>query len=112
MSELAQQILPPPKAQGVPVTDALIAWINQQGDLSVGDKRKAVEIIEGRRKYGMNKYGQLLMTDDGRCTAADAVQEAGDLLQYAFKARMNGELTSVRDEVKPVLVLLIKLLLS
>lgn len=112
MAELAQAVQPPPKANGVPVTDDLIAWINTQVDLSEADKRKAVEIIEGRRRYGMEKYGQLLMSGDGRCTAADAVQEAGDLLQYAYKAKMNNELSTVRDEVKPILILLIKLLLS
>lgn len=112
MAHPAETPQPPPKPLGEPVTDALIEWIHLQSDLSKDEKEKVIEIIEGRRRFGLEKYGQLLMTHDGRSTAADAIQEAGDLLQYAYKAKMNGELHEVRVQVKSIIMLLLKLLLG
>ena len=48
-------------------------------------------LVEERNAYGMAKYGQPLMTRDGRNGIEDARQELGDLLQYVCKCAMTNE---------------------
>ena len=67
--------------KGIEVTPKLLEWLNENG---YSDNIK--QLIEARRLYGLKKYGQSLMTEDGRNTLEDARQEAGDLLQYLYKA--------------------------
>ncbi len=43
------------------------------------------------------------MTKDGRNTLEDARQELGDLLQYCFKAKMNGENIQEITNLMPIL---------
>lgn len=76
---------PPPKHAGVEVTPALLKWLReQQAPEEIG------QLIQARHNFGLQKYGQGLMTEDGRNTFEDARQEAGDLLQYLYKAQMQG----------------------
>ena len=74
--------LPLPRNRGEPVTPALVSWLESSGHSDV------VPLIQARADFGLAKYGQPLMSGDGRDTLEDARQEAGDLLQYLFKARM------------------------
>lgn len=74
---------PLPKRQGIEVTPLLIQWLEK---MNMDDH--VVKLIKERHLYGLEKYGQGLMTEDGRNTLEDAKQEAGDLLQYLFKARL------------------------
>lgn len=67
-------------------------------------------MVETRTAFGMKKYGQMLMTEDGRDTGRDAVEEMGDLLQYAYKAKMNGCEKTLRDVLWPAIILLIDIL--
>jgi hypothetical protein len=44
-----------------------------------------IVLVEERNAFGVAKYGQPLMTEDGRNGLEDARQELGDLLQYVCK---------------------------
>lgn len=42
-------------------------------------------LIKAREEYGVNKYGQTLLTDDGRDTVTEIINEMLDLLAYTQK---------------------------
>ncbi len=94
---------PPPVARGESVTPKLLAWIASNERFDADTKAALKSLVEQRHAYGMAKYGQPLMTLDGRNTSIDAKQEAGDLLQYVFKACLTGCAHAVLDEVQPVI---------
>jgi hypothetical protein len=96
---------PSPKNAGEPVTPALVAWIQTQG-LDEQTKREVIAGIEERSAFGAEKYGQVLMSLDGRDSVKDAVQELIDALQYLQAARMKGQSL---DPIKPFLSLLTQL---
>lgn len=83
---------PPPKDEGEAVTPRLIRWLVEHvdGRDDDWDFYDAIQLVRQRHAYGLAKYGQPLKTGDGRDTIEDARQEAGDLLQYLWKARMQG----------------------
>ncbi len=76
---------PPPKNAGLPVTPHLLNRL-----LEANVSPYISELVMARHEYGLQKYGQGLMTDDGRDTMEDARQEAGDLLQYVYKGYLQG----------------------
>lgn len=76
--------LPAPKAGGREVTPGLVANLLEHGF------DDAAQLVLERDAYGRGKYGQGLMTDDGRDKIEDARQEFGDLLQYVAGAKMEG----------------------
>src|ERR1700691_3611150 len=53
---------PPPINAGVEVTPELKAWIERQ---DIENKEEMLQLVTMRYNYGMNKYGQPLMTLDG-----------------------------------------------
>lgn len=57
-------------------------------DTSVDVTSKVVEFIESRQAIGIERYGQTLMTFDGRDHLLDLQQELGDALQYVVAFRM------------------------
>lgn len=82
---------PAPKASGHVVPDTLIHVIEKLRDTrciepNVGDA--LVHLIRERDAFGRAKYGQPLMSNDGRNGIEDARQELGDLLQYIMKCRL------------------------
>lgn len=79
---------PPPQPKGQPVTPQLVAWLGQHGSA------QSIELVQARAAFGLGKYGQGLMTGDGRNTFNDISDELGDAQQYAFKALINTDLTS------------------
>lgn len=79
---------PAPVSRGVPVTPALLAWLETLAHVKGAPELSA--LVRERDAFGRAKYGQPLMSDDGRNTVEDARQELGDLAQYLFKARMQG----------------------
>lgn len=100
---------PPPVASGVPVTEELLLWIDESsfhGDI----KAKVKKLISDRSDFGLKKYGQCLMSDDGRNDVIDAMQEAGDLIQYAYKAKLNGKLPELRKQLLPLMFVLNELI--
>lgn len=57
-------------------------------DISADVTSKVVEFIESRQAIGIKRYGQTLMTFDGRDHLLDLQQELGDALQYVVAFRM------------------------
>ena len=114
-SEHASKPEPPPLDNGDEVTPALIGWLetikhgstHYTRDINDTDITLAVDLIKARDAYGFGKYGQHLKTRDGRDTQEDAIQELGDLLQYVFKAKLNGENIDKIKQLLPILVELI-----
>ena len=81
---------PAPKRLGEIIPESLIIFF-QNSKLEESLKNKLIELIMERDIFGREKYGQPLMSMDGRDTVEDARQEIGDLLQYTHKAIINGE---------------------
>lgn len=81
---------PDPVERGVNVPEALIKVIDNHYMLSETDKTHLIELIRERDELGRSKYGQPLMSQDGRSGVQDALEELGDLLQYAMKCKLNG----------------------
>lgn len=90
--KMASMPEPPPKDKGEAVTPKLIRWLVEHvdGRDDDWDFYDAIQLVRQRHAYGLAKYGQPLKTGDGRDTIEDARQEAGDLLQYLWKGRMQG----------------------
>tara|TARA_R100000808_G_C2154593_1_gene165680 strand:+ start:6824 stop:7180 length:357 start_codon:yes stop_codon:yes gene_type:complete len=47
-----------------------------------------LDIINKRYKFGLDKYGQPLMSQDGRDTYKDIMDELGDAAQYIAKLKI------------------------
>jgi hypothetical protein len=99
---------PPPIERGIPVTPALVGWIGVQYDVPSDAKQAAINLVASRDRFGRSKYGQPLMSRDGRLTSVDALQELGDLLQYAYKARLEGESLNEARKILPILLKLLE----
>jgi hypothetical protein len=78
--------LPHPENKGKNVSESLIKHLK-----TIKNSEFVIKLVEKRVEYGLQKYGQPLMTDDKRDTILDALQEAGDLIQYIWKAKMKKE---------------------
>jgi hypothetical protein len=98
---------PPPKDEGILVTECLLDWINGRNDINPEIKEKAIRLIQARDNYGFQKYGQHLRTGDGRDDIEDAAQEIGDAMQYVMKAILNNRNTKPIADMVNVLVLLL-----
>jgi len=68
---------PDPQPKGYAITPKLLIHTFQYEQLS--------ELIQQRYEFGIKKYGQPLMSSDGRNGIQDAREEMGDLVQYVFK---------------------------
>jgi hypothetical protein len=91
---------PAPKPKGEIVPDKLIEWLqdNIPRRTYIINTNDMIDLIKERDEFGRKKYGQPLMSQDGRNTIEDARQELGDLMQYIYKAKLNGEdLSSIRN---------------
>lgn len=84
---------PPPQPKGVVVSNALIAHLQQHHH----HHQELCDLIRQRDAFGRAKYGQPLMSQDGRNGVEDARQEAGDLLQYAFKVHLAGDKEGLKE---------------
>ncbi len=93
---------PDPKPEGVVVPDALHSVLMHTKDIFLDEtpdfKRAAVQeldhliaLVKERDAFGRAKYGQPLMSNDGRNGIEDARQELGDLLQYVMKCKLAGQ---------------------
>ena len=94
---------PLPKPHGEKVTPKLIDWIQNRSICPPLTVETAVNLVKIRSEFGCHKYGQPLMSKDGRDSVKDAMEELGDLLQYVYKARMNGESTKSLKIILPIL---------
>lgn len=84
---------PPPVPRGEEVAPRLIAWLESWDD------RTTADLVRARVAFGRAKYGQPLMSDDGRDTSEDLRQELGDALMYAAKAAMQGRRSFLADDI-------------
>jgi len=101
---------PPPQPHGEAVTPVLLKWLDSCSDKDhccYSDACDCMSVLVKRRDaFGRAKYGQPLMTKDGRDSVEDAMQELGDLAQYMFKARLNGENLDQVVKLLPLLQLI------
>lgn len=85
---------PDPVAEGIVVPEALIKHLTESG------YDHLIPLIRERDAFGRAKYGQPLMSEDGRNGIEDARQELGDLLQYVYKCHLAGEdLTELQKDI-------------
>lgn len=101
-------VQPDPEPLGESVPDKLIDWIClQETKVPIDSIEKSILLIKKRDEFGRQKYGQSLMTRDGRNTMVDALEELGDLLQYLFKAKLNNEDCTEIKDLMPILIALV-----
>lgn len=72
---------PPPQPKGVIVPDALVEFLHKENA-----PEKLVKLIQDRDAFGRKKYGQPLMSEDGRNGVEDARQELGISFNTRSKA--------------------------
>lgn len=89
MSSSAQ---PDPVNEGQNVPQAFQAWAFKH------NKTHALQLSKDRDAFGQEKYGQPLMTGDGRDTVKDITDELGDANHYLFKAILMGLEVSDHDK--------------
>ena len=96
---------PSPRVLGQVIPDLLIAFLEGKNTMRAFDS--VIQLIQERDAFGRAKYGQPLMSEDGRDGVQDAKEELGDLMQYAFKAMLNQrDVTDLREMVAALLFLL------
>lgn len=88
---------PLPIYQGINVPLEFRKWAQEKSF------HNAVQLSKIRDHLGQTKYGQPLMSEDGRDTIQDALEEVGDLLHYLYKARINGLDVSLIRKYLPVI---------
>lgn len=98
---------PNPLNNGIEVTPKLIEWIQSQEKIEKIVKDDVIALVRSRYELGLQRYGQPLMTEDGRITIKDALDELGDLLQYVYKGKLNREDMQKVKNMMPVLQLLL-----
>jgi len=94
---------PPPINKGEEIPHLLNLWLSQ----NVKPRKAMINIcklIEQRKLYGIGKYGQPLMSEDGRDSLEDARQELADALQYTFKSKLHGDDVSDIRQLANILV--------
>lgn len=77
---------PKPQAKGYPVYPVLLDYVQTK----YGKDSELASLVTDRYWQGMERYGQPLMTDDGRDTESDLAQELMDALYYTQKGIMQG----------------------
>lgn len=82
---------PEPNNDGVAITPKVINWLQQRG------YDATTELILERQAYGLQKYGQSLMSNDGRNSIEDTRQELGDAIQYLMKIYVNYQQSMIHD---------------
>lgn len=83
------EVQPPPVARGVIIVPLLVRWLNERGQ---GGSSAGVEpLLWQRYEFGLRKYGQPLMSGDGRRSASDAIEELLDALCYVVAAHIKDE---------------------
>lgn len=100
----------PERDQQLPVTSPKSECVqdrmleDMQGWVSLRLTSALTDAVEERKAYGINKYGQALMTHSGRDALKDAWEEAIDLWAYLTQMDMEGEYPA-SSSVKEVMLL-------
>jgi hypothetical protein len=103
---------PKPVPRGEIVPEKLITIIDEMKEIEIiGSKEhqektrsyldQISDLIRARDAFGRQKYGQPLMTLDGRNGVEDCRQEVGDMLQYFLKC----SLTVSKEELEELRML-------
>lgn len=81
---------PPPVNRGQPIYHIVLQYLER---VTADEKTKTEvsRLLQDRYTFGLNKYGQPLMSEDGRNDVEDCIQEIGDAIQYIVKAKYNGK---------------------
>ena len=80
------------KPQPSPKQEGEIVYHHIKDFLELNDYNKTLQsLCHSRYLQGIKKYGQPLMSDDGRDTLADVLQEMLDLLVYLMKGILQGK---------------------
>jgi hypothetical protein len=91
---------PKPINKGIPIYPIAV---NNVKKFSKNDKEltTTLTLLEKRYNFGVSKYGQPLMSNDGRDDIEDCLQEIGDAIQYLSKALYNKkDITPLRDSLE------------
>lgn len=86
---------PKPINKGVVVFNLIQSYLDEVKDKSYNNE--VLEQLFQRYNFGLQKYGQPLMSDDGRDGVRDANEELLDAIQYVIKCKYNKlDLTPIR----------------
>jgi hypothetical protein len=90
-----------PVNKGVPIYDIAIENVKSVSNVSNEKKEMTLKLLEARYNFGKMKYGQPLMSEDGRDDVEDCLQEIGDAIQYLSKAIYHKkDITPIRHTVE------------
>src|SRR5690348_13449887 len=78
---------PNPKPNGIVVFNLIQSYLDRVQDKSYNNE--VLEQLYKRFNFGLQKYGQALMSDDGRDSIRDANEELLDAIQYIIKCKYN-----------------------
>lgn len=80
---------PAPVNRGVPVNDVAMRWLHR---VIADDAERAdvCAVVRRRGEAGVKKYGQPLMSDDGRDKEQDALEELFDAMVYIVSGKLGG----------------------
>lgn len=91
--DLKQQ--PKPINKGIVIFNLIQSYLDKIQDKSFNNE--VLEQLFNRYNFGLQKYGQPLMSDDGRDSVRDANEELLDCIQYVIKCKYNKcDLSSIR----------------
>lgn len=94
-----------PVNKGIPIYEISISDIKNIPDTIISQpiKNEALSLLEARYNFGVRKYGQPLMSEDGRDDIEDCLQELGDTIQYLTKAKYNKlDTTKIKNMIQVV----------
>jgi hypothetical protein len=78
---------PKPINKGIVVFNLIQSYLDRVKDKSYNSE--VLEQLFQRYEFGLLKYGQPLMSDDGRDSIQDINEELLDAIQYTIKAKYN-----------------------
>ena len=78
---------PKPINKGVVIFNLIQSYLDDVKDKSYNNE--VLEKLFQRYDFGLKKYGQPLMSDDGRDSVRDADEELLDAIQYIIKCKYN-----------------------
>jgi hypothetical protein len=107
----AANIQPAPKKGGKEVYGILMEYIDQIDKSNINNGKYAISEslknkLNQRYEFGKKKYGQALMTEDGRDVIRDFEEELLDAIYYLAKAIYTKETTESLNNSKEMLILI------
>jgi len=94
-----------PQNKGKQVYEVTLDYLDELKNQTFVKETK--ELLYQRYKFGISKYGQPLMSEDGREEVQDCVEELADAIQYLSKAKYNKRDLTIIKELNNVLTRLL-----